>query len=146
MLPRWHILLGALFTILLWLAVPKISFLYLILVFLASFLIDADHYITSAIKSGRIINLGESFEYHRKKNKEQEREIAMGIRRKGDFNLFHTVEFHFLIGLLGIFWIGFFYIFIGMVFHSLMDVYDGLRKGWLHRREFFFFNWLRRKV
>ena len=145
MLPRWHIILGAIFTIILWIAVPGISFFYLILDFFASFLIDVDHYVASIINSGRIISLKDSFEYHRIKEIQQQKEISRGIRKKSDFHLFHTLEFHLLVGLLGIFWIGFFYIFIGMVFHSLIDIYDGLRKGWLHRREFFFFNWLAKR-
>ena len=60
--------------------------------------------------------------------------------------MFHTVEFHLLVGLLGLVWIGFFYIFIGMIFHSLLDVVDLTKRDTFYRREFFFFNWLGKKV
>src|SRR3989344_8531698 len=121
MLPRWHILLGAIFTLVIWLFVPEISFLYLALLFLSSFLIDFDHYAASGIKTGKW-GLKDSFQYHEKLGKEELKELKKGIRRKGDFHLFHTLEFHVIVGLLGILWAGFFFIFIGMFFHSLLDV------------------------
>jgi hypothetical protein len=141
MLPKWHILFGAIFTGILYFISPEINPLYLALVFLASFLIDVDHYIQGVRKTGTW-NLKRVFDYHIEENKKAERDLKKGIRKKADFHFFHTLEFHILIGLLSFVWVGFFYIFIGLVFHSLFDLYDGLKKGWLYRREFFFFNWL----
>ena len=74
------------------------------------------------------------------------KEISRGIRRKHEFHLLHTIEFHLAIGLLGLLWIGFFYIFIGMVYHSLIDVVDLSLRGRLHRREYFLIGWIRRKI
>ncbi len=68
MLPRWHILLGAVFTAILWLASREINKFYLLLVFLASFLIDFDHYVNAVIKSGSL-KLRDSFEYHKRLGK-----------------------------------------------------------------------------
>ena len=144
MLPRWHIFFGAIFTLLILLLVPQISFLYLILVFLSSIFIDFDHYVICFLKTKKW-KIGDVFEYHRKQGIQERKEIAKGVRKKSDFHLFHTVEFHFLIGLSSIFWTGFFYIFLGMMFHSLLDVSDLLNRGSFHRREYFFFNWVRRK-
>jgi len=144
MYPRYHILLGATFTLLILFLVPQISPIYLALIFFSSFLIDFDHYVASVIKT-KNPRLKESFVYHRKKRIEEKRDIARGIKRKGDFHFFHTIEFHVLVGLLGIFWIGFFYIFIGMIFHSLLDIFSLLQRGSFHRREYFFFNWARKK-
>ena len=145
MLPRWHIIFGGAFTLLLWLAVPGISWIYLLLVFLASFLIDFDHYAASVLMTERL-SLKESFKYHESVGRTEIEEKKRGIRRRGDFHLFHTVEFHLLVGLLGLVWIGFFYIFIGMIFHSLLDVVDLTKRDTFYRREFFFFNWLGKKV
>lgn len=145
MLPRWHILLGAVFTTLIWFFIPGMSFVYLTLIFLASFLIDFDHYTNAAIRN-RHLSLKKAFDYHKKKRIEELNDISKGIRRKGDFRLFHTVEFHTIIGLLGLLWIGFFYIFLGMLFHSLLDVSSLLFSGVFHRREFFLFNWARKKI
>lgn len=144
MLPRWHIIIGAIFTILIWIATPQINFLYILLLFLSTFLIDFDHYLCSALKTKKL-GLFHSFEYHKEMQKKQNRDKAKGIRERGDFHLFHTVEFHILVGLLGFLWIEFFYVFLGMIFHSLLDVYSLLTDKIMYRREFFLTAWLWRK-
>lgn len=141
MLPRWHILSGAIFTLVIWIFSPGISYLYLGLIFLSSFLIDFDHYLVFAYKTGKW-KLGEAFHYYKLKTAQEKKDIQRGIKRRSDFQIFHTIEFHVLVGLLGIFWIGFFYIFIGMMFHSLLDVISLLNARGMHLREFFFFNWM----
>lgn len=143
MLPRWHIFLGAIFSILIWFFSPQISLFYIALVFFASFLIDFDHYLASVVSSKKILTLKESFQYHEKLLKQEEKDISKGIKRKSDFHVFHTLEFHALVGIVGIFLVPFLYIFIGMLFHSMLDFVWMLYKGRLHRREFFFFNWIR---
>lgn len=145
MLPRYHILLGAIFTIVLYFLVPGVSLFYLGLVFLSSFLIDFDHYI-NAVKKNKSLSFGRSFEYYKDLGIREKKEINAGIRRKSDFHLFHTIEFHALIGILGIFWIGFYYVFIGMIFHSLLDVLSLGYYGRFHRREYFLSNWIRKKI
>lgn len=148
MLPRWHIVLGAAFTFLIWYFAPQTEFLNLLLVFLASVFIDTDHYICAVMKSGKPLKwkLKNAFEYHEKIREKAIKEKLAGVRNRGDFHLFHTIEFHALIGILGIWYSFLFYIFIGMVFHSLLDVFDMLHTGYLYRREYFFFNWLNEKV
>lgn len=135
---------GAIFTALIWFftGMPAI---YLVLIFLASFLIDFDHYANAAIHN-KHLGLGKAFDYHKKKREEELSDLAKGIRKKGDFHIFHTIEFHTLMGFLGLLWIGFFYIFLGMLFHSLLDVASLLFTGVFHRREFFLFNWARKKL
>ncbi len=145
MLPRWHVFWGAVFTAILYFSIPGISLFYLALIFLSSFLIDFDHYLASVMKA-RTWRLRDSFEYHRKAGIKENKEIKAGIKRKSDFHLFHTVEFHALVGLLGILWAGFFYVFIGMIFHSLLDLGYLTYYGKLHRREYFFFNKIANKL
>ncbi|MEK6933318.1 MAG: hypothetical protein AABW75_00405 [Nanoarchaeota archaeon] len=144
MLPRWHILFGAIFTFLIWLYAPETSYLYLGLVFFASFIIDLDHYICGMMRTGTL-HLGEIFKYHSEMGQIQHKEREKGIRRKGDFHLFHTIEFHVLVAFLGIFFTPLFYFFIGMTFHSLLDVIWLMRHDFLYRREYFFFNWLKER-
>ncbi|MBX4196749.1 hypothetical protein KW805_04140 [Candidatus Pacearchaeota archaeon] len=141
MLPRTHIILGAAFSILLWIINPNIYWPYLALTFLASVFIDFDHYVASVMKT-RKLSLMHSFDYHARLNKVKDAEKKRGIRTRGDFHLFHTVEFHALIGILGIFFAPFFYIFIGMVFHSLLDLISLVYKDVVYVREYFFFSWL----
>ena len=145
MLPRWHIFYGLLFTILLFVVAPGVSVWYLLLVFLASIFIDLDHYLAFVHKTGKI-SLLHSFEYHRKQGEWMRSQERRGLKPKSDFHLFHTIEFHALIGLLGMIWIGLFYLFIGMIFHSLLDVIDGVQRNTFHRREYFFFKWLAKKT
>ena len=145
MLPRTHIILGAMFSIILWFIFPQTSWIYLGLVFLSSFLIDFDHYATCVLKTGRV-GLFHSFEYHRRQGIKQRNEKKMGIRRRGDFHFFHTVEFHALVFVLGLFFAPFYYIFIGMIFHSLMDLISLIHKDFMYLREFFFVNWVAKKI
>ena len=141
MLTYWHILFGALFTFIIWVFVPRISPVYLVLIFLSSFLIDFDHYMNSVIKNKKL-SLFHAFEYHKKLNKKEIEEKKKGIRRKGDFHIFHTIESHVFVAIVGLLWIGFFFVFIGMVFHSLIDLAESLYRDRFYRREYFFFNWL----
>lgn len=143
MLIMLHLLLSIALVAAAWLIAPATSLFYLALIFIGAFLIDADHYIASSLKTKKW-GLSESFKYHRKKRLEEKRELTQGVKKKSDFHLFHTIEFHVLIGLFAIFWLSFFYLFIGMVFHSLLDVLDLLRRKAFHRREYFFFNWVRK--
>jgi hypothetical protein len=145
MLPRWHILYGAVFTLVIYLASPSIPPIYFLLLFFSSFLIDFDHYVCFFLNTGKL-SLKESFKYHDELMKIEDDEASKGIRRRGDFHLFHTLEFQILIGLLSFVWIGFFYIFIGLIFHTLIDMLHLLRIDRFYRKEFFFFSWLRRRV
>jgi len=112
MLPRWHILYGALFVIVIWLFVPNINPLYLIIIFLSSVIIDLDSYTNAIIKTKKIRG------------------------KKGDFRLFHTIEFHILIAIISLFFTPFLYVFIGMVFHSLLDAGEMLYRDQLYGGEF----------
>jgi len=144
MLPRYHILLGALLTFFIWYFAPGLSWKYLSLIFAASVLIDFDHYVNAAMKTKKL-SLGSAFNYHKSLGVLQAVEKSRGIRKKGDFHLFHTIEFHVVIALLGIFSMSFFYIFVGMAYHSLLDLFYLINKDYLYRREYFFFNWLAKK-
>lgn len=141
MLPRWHLALGALFVVVIWLFYPQTDLFLLGLVLFASVFIDFDHYV-NAVKNNKSLSLIRAFDYHKIKGKEELLENKKGIRRKGDFHVFHTVEFHVLIGLLGFLWVGFFYLFIGMIFHSMLDIFSLLYGDRMYRREYFLFNWM----
>jgi len=140
MIPRWHILLGAIFTAFIWLVFPETAWYNLALIFLSAFLIDFDHYICAVWKTGKL-GLFSAFAYHKKLQKMHRKCKKKG---KGDFHIFHTVEFHLLVFALGFLFEPFFYVFAGMVFHSLMDVIHLIILKELDKREFFLVNWLNR--
>lgn len=145
MIPRWHILSGLVFSGLFWILFPKTGWLYVLLIFLTSFLIDFDHYISSIFKT-HSFSLVKSLEYHRKMDIKEKRDREKGVRIMEEFHIFHTAEFHLFILLLGFLWNGFFYIFIGMLFHSVVDIIDMVCRDRIYRREFLFANWLVKKL
>jgi len=142
MLPRWHVLFGGIFTIIIWIISPNIGLINLLLLFFSSFLIDFDHYLVF-IKKHKRLSLKCATNYYNELGHKEHREHIKGIRNKGHFFIFHTLEFQVLIALLGLIWIEFFYIFLGMVFHSLLDIGWMLHKDRLYRREFFLYNWIK---
>ncbi|MDO8509374.1 MAG: hypothetical protein Q7S27_06865 [Nanoarchaeota archaeon] len=145
MLPKWHVLFGAILALIIWIAAPNTSILYILLFFFSSFLIDFDHYICAVLNTKKY-SLGEAFEYHKEMDALDLKRRKKGIKEKGDFHLFHTIEFHILVGILGLYWVGFFYIFLGMMFHSLTDIYSLIYSSEVYRREFLLVNWIYGKI
>lgn len=130
MLPKSHIILGFIFSFSLYFLFPQITLFNLSLIFLASFLIDFDHYLWYVFQK-KEISLKKSYLFL--KNNEK-------LKRK--LMLFHTLEFHILVFLLGFLWSGFHYILIGMIFHSLMDIVSLTYERRLNYRIFSFINYL----
>lgn len=145
MYPRWHILLGAVFTLILYFLVPGITWYSLALVFLSSFLIDFDHYVSAVMATGNI-NPINAVKHHYERGRKMLVDHRKGIRKRGYFHPFHTLEFHALIFIIGIFFSPFVYIFIGMAFHTLLDFVELSSKDMVYHKEFFFFNWLKNKI
>ena len=142
MIPRYHIILGAIFSLIIWGIFPEINWFFILLIFLSSFLVDFDHYILAVMKTGKI-GLIDAFGYYRKLKEKAKWERG---KKKSFFFLFHTIEFHILIGLLGFVWVGFFYIFIGMVIHFILDFSYLAYKKRIYKRWFFLTEWVMRKI
>jgi len=81
-----------------------------------------------------------------KLRKKYEAEKRKGIFRKGNFHLFHTIEFHALIFAIGWIFNPFLYVFTGMLFHSLLDLTDLTLRGEVYSREFLVMNWIKAKI
>lgn len=141
MLPRWHVFWGGVMTGVLYYASPGLPLHYLLAFFCASVFIDFDHYIQAAYTTGSF-RFGDAFAYHDVLGEEIKHNHAKGIRQTYDFHLFHTLEFHALIALIGIWWSPAFYVFLGMTFHSLLDIYSMLKADVLYTREFFLTKWI----
>ena len=141
MLPKTHIILGAIFSALIWIVFPETAWYNVSLIFLSSFLIDFDHYMCAVLKN-KSLSLPKALRYYDKLNRMEKIEFKKGMRRKGDFHVFHTIEFHALVFVAGLVFEPFLYIFIGMTFHSLMDIIYGLHERLLYRREFLLTRWI----
>lgn len=145
MLPKTHILFGAIFTLVMYYVYPGINLGYLLLLWLSSFLIDFDHYIVAARKT-KSFSLFRALHYFKVYCEQEKKEIARGIRKKGHFMVFHTFEFHILVLLLGLFiWKGFLFVFLGMAFHCILDIIFMVYHNEMHRREFWFVNWIAKR-
>ena len=135
----WGLIFAVLFKIL----VPESDYLSIFLIFFASVFIDFDHYLASGIKT-KNWSLKHAIRYnHEGRRKAIELKKTKDICKKGDFHIFHTVEAHLFIGLIGIFFVPFFFLLIGMVLHSTLDIIWMVRHDLVHSREFFLFNRLR---
>ncbi len=144
MLPKWHIFWGVLFTAIIWFFAKDLEPIYLLLIFLSTFLIDFDHYLV-AVRKNESLSFKRSLIFFKENNKKELSDHKKGKKNKGHFFLFHTMEFHMFVALLSLVWAGFFYVFIGMVFHSLLDLLWLLYHNMFYVREFFLFNWLIKK-
>jgi len=145
MLPRQHILLGLVFSLLVWIILPWISWFYILIIFLSSFLIDFDHYLV-AVYHTKNIGLINALKFYEMVKEKQREEHKRGMRKRGLFFLFHTIEFHLVVLLIGISYEPFIYIFIGMVFHSMVDFIDLSYKNLLYKREYFLTRWIIQKL
>jgi len=128
MLPKWHILFGAIASVILFF----FHFLQwqILIFFLSSFLIDADHYVIYAIKR-KEKNLIKVYNAFKKLDKKQS---APNFKGKRVFFLciFHTYEFLFLFSILAISCRIAFFILMGFLFHILTDItFSKDRKSYL---------------
>tara|TARA_Y100000310_G_C20126541_1_gene553873 strand:- start:72 stop:548 length:477 start_codon:yes stop_codon:yes gene_type:complete len=133
MLPRIHIISGAIFALVLYLIFPYIGFLEASIIFLASFLIDVDHYIYYVYKTRKLGLRGSFLWYFKNKNKffkmskDQRKKVYVGLCA------LHGIES--IIILLVLVWVytSFSFLFlsvaIGFIFHQVLDFID------INRRE-----------
>src|SRR4030042_6710509 len=105
MLPKWHILSGASFSLILYLLFP-ITFFQISLIFLSSVLIDFDHYMFGAIRN-KILSLKKLYLWHK----------SLPKHHKPMMHIFHSIEFTLLIAVLSFYFNFFLFILIGIIFH-----------------------------
>ena len=129
MLPKYHIILGFLFSLILWIIFPSISILGALIIFFSSFLIDVDHYLYFVLNKQNI-NLKNTYNYFVKKRK-----IAIAKKTKNKnpnplMYLFHGIEVLLILFILGIFTNKIFlFIFIGFAFHLFLDIVEQIYYG-----------------
>lgn len=108
MLPKWHFLLGAIFSLLLWPVFGSGS----LVIFTSSFLVDFDHYLWY-VKRTKNCNPFKAY-YAMKK-------LSKNKKRKKHLLVFHTIEFWILL-LAASFYSRFaFLVLIGIAFHMSLD-------------------------
>jgi|SRR3989344_1429688 len=146
MLPRWHIFLGIIFCIIFKFISPNTGYVSIFLIWFASVFIDFDHYLSAGFKHNKWNPLDALNHGHAMRNKAMEQKVETGMCEKGDFHIFHTIESHIIIGIIALFYLPFYFLFIGMIFHSLLDLIWMVKHDVLNSREFFMINKLRTLV
>jgi hypothetical protein len=142
MLPKAHIVLGAIFSAAVKFVFPEVDWTFILIIFLASFLIDFDHYLMHIQKTGDW-NPMNAAECQIKQEKERIRKGEVGPKaRKCPFYILHTIEFNLFALLMSYFWEGFFYIFIGGMLHIFLDIVYLIKMNEMHRKEFSLIVWL----
>ena len=131
MLPKTHAILGAIFSILVYF-IFHISLLNTFLIFFASVFIDFDQYIFYVQKKNDF-SLKNAYNFLKKETQK---------KHKTMLHIFHTLEFMILIFILSFFWQGFLFIFIGMMFHSALDIGDFIYHKKYSVREHFLIRYL----
>ncbi len=79
MLPKTHIILGAILSAILWIVIPELAWHSIIVIFLSSFLIDFDHYMCAVQRSGSL-SLMKALSYYDRLTKIEAEEFKRGIR------------------------------------------------------------------
>jgi len=129
MLPKFHILIGLLFSIGCYTIFSFVSLIGAGLIFLSSVLIDFDHYIYYIFKK-KSFSLKKAYNWFKKKGK-QFSKIPKNKRKSYALNLsfFHGLEWVFIFSLFGKLFNNYFYfIAIGIFLHLVLDWINSFKK------------------
>jgi len=123
MLPKWHIFLGTLFAVALFLIFPKISLIGFLLIIASTVLMDIDHYVYYVFKK-RDLSLSRAYNWFIQKRKKY---LALSRKKRNEIyteiHFLHGIEILIILLLLGLFVHKyFFYILIGFAFHLFLDI------------------------
>ena len=120
MLPKWHILLGFLYSIFVYYFF-NLNIFFSSIIFLSSFLIDFDHYLYYVVNK-QDINLKRAYGWFKEFSKKyQKLSKKQKTVYKRSIIIFHGIEFFILIILLSFYYKIFLFILIGISFHILLD-------------------------
>ena len=103
MLPKYHIILGFFFSLILFLIFPFIGLLGFLIIFVSSVLIDADIYLYYVFTK-KNFNLINAMKYYSKKRKEVLLlPMEQRAKKQGNIRIFHGIEVLLILFLLGFF-------------------------------------------
>jgi len=133
MYPKYHILIGAILSLILLLFSP-IPVAGIIIFFISSFIFDIDHYLFY-LNREKDFNLKKAFYWHKKFREENK-------FHKPLIHILHTIEFHIFLLILAFYFSFFKYVLIGVSFHSFIDLIDLIYAKRIHVREYFLTRYL----
>jgi len=128
MLPKTHALWGFVFSAVLFIFIPGVSLVDASLVFLASFFVDADHYLYYVLRK-KDLSLKNAYawfiekrDFLRSLNSEEIRKYERAIM------IFHGIEFWAILAFLIFIHKIFLFILLGILFHMCLDLIDLVRR------------------
>lgn len=129
MLPKIHIILGLIFSLIVFLIFPSVGWIGFALIFLSSFLIDIDHYLYY-VWLKKDFSLKNAYNWF-KKGTEIFKTLSKEKQDKVHFGNFflHGIELIIILAILSYFWHFCLYILIGVGFHMILDLIDLKQKG-----------------
>lgn len=125
MSPKYHIIYGFIFSLILWLIFPEIGISGFSLIFLSSVFIDLDHAMRYSIKTGNF-NPIKFWKWSKEEELPKEK-----IRKCGypQF-IFHGIEFVAILFVLSFYFSFVKFILIGVLFHLVLDYIWIFSKGY----------------
>ncbi len=134
MLPKYHLIYGFIFSLLLLAIFPSIGLTGALIILASTFFIDGDHYLVYVFRK-KDISLKNALKYY------------MNIRRKYGLTgikgvkmpilYFHIGEAIIITAVLALKYKIFIWILIGFLFHIFLDFIDMKRLGVLEQRDYF---------
>lgn len=123
MLPKYHIVIGAIFTILFY-QLSNLTYFQAIVIFLSSFLIDFDHYLNYVVNK-KDLSLNNATKYfHRHRDKWIQLSVSERKKYKRPMFIFHGIEFWLILFLLSNYNKIFIFILFGIAIHIILDYID----------------------
>ncbi len=142
MLPKYHLLYGFIFCLVLLILFPQITLFGAVIMLLSTVLIDVDHYLSYLFLQNdfSLRNAIKHFNNIRRK---------YGFTKmksiKSPLMVLHAGETIILLALLSLNYLFFLYILIGFLFHIFLDFIDMYRLGVLNQRDYFIIQRIIRK-
>ncbi len=122
--PKVHAFFGAIFSLIIYLLFPNIGYNILI-VFFSTFMFDIDH-LPLALNMSRTLNPFKAYSYFVKVI--EDKELFDKYKPNYYLCIFHTIEFYLLMLALCFFNVFFIYVFIGLMFHQFIDLFNKVKK------------------
>ena len=145
MLPKYHILIGFISSLIIYLIFP-ITILQATIIFFSSFLIDVDHYMLYVYKK-KDFSFKNSVKYFFERRKSW---LSLPLferrKRKLAIFIFHGIEFWLLLIILAIYINSILFVLFGIAIHILLDYIDLINnKDYLYSKFSQFYVYLRNK-
>jgi hypothetical protein len=121
MLPKWHILGGAFFSLALYFTFG-LGWLATLVIFISSFMIDIDHYFLYILKEKKIHPIRAVRWNVERRSRGRGLQRAERILYKEEHYFLHCIEALILLGILSIFFRPIVLVLIGFGFHFILDL------------------------